>query len=48
LGQQIPFQLSSESTHRIKMQLRDARAGIYLVQLDAGGKKYTTKISVVP
>ncbi len=48
LGQQIPFQLISESARRIKMQLRDARAGIYLVQLETEGKKYVAKISVVP
>ncbi len=48
LGQQIPCQVISQTIHSLKLQLRDARTGIYLVQLEFEGKKYTTKISVMP
>lgn len=48
LGQEIPFQIVSENTTNVQLQLRDARMGIYLLQIESDKKKYTAKISVVP
>ncbi|MDX9880769.1 MAG: T9SS type A sorting domain-containing protein [Prolixibacteraceae bacterium] len=48
LGQEIPFQIISGSTSSMQLQLRDARMGIYLLQLESEGKKYSVKFSVVP
>ena len=48
LGQRISCQVISENENQVQLQLRDARMGIYLLQIESGGKKYMTKISVVP
>lgn len=48
LGQPVSFQIISENPNRIELQLRDARMGIYFLQLETDGKKYSGKFSVLP
>ena len=48
LGKEIPFQLLSKAEKSFKLQLSNSSAGIYLLQLEINGKKYTGKILLVP
>lgn len=48
LGAEVPFQVISENDREIRLQIRDSRPGIYLLDLISGSKKFSTKISVVP
>ncbi len=48
LGKQIPFQILSKAENNFKLQLRDTRMGIYLLQVEINGKKYAKKILFIP
>lgn len=48
MGQEIPFLIVSEDVKSIQLQLLETRAGIYILNLEMDGEKYSEKISLVP